>query len=175
MQGLWVMSTAGTKEGDDSPVVGDAVDTALVDRGDGGRVGGASDRNAVRRGDEDKTAIQTSSVAEGGAGDVDHNSGRADDSVRTGIRGEGMSEQPITELQILRAELTAMTEQYITERTANAKAHQEIARLRDVCDAAKQVDATWSADEPYPPYMDCVDTDALVGLRTALAGTKEGA
>ena len=52
---------------------------------------------------------------------------------------------------------------------------QEIARLRDVCDAAKQVDATWSADEPYPPYMDCVDTDALVGLRTALAGTKEGA
>ena len=72
-------------------------------------------------------------------------------------------------------QLTAMTEQYITERTANAKAHQEIARLRDVCDAAKQVDATWSADEPYPPYMDCVDTDALVGLRTALAGTKEGA
>jgi len=59
-------------------------------------------------------------------------------------------------------------------RAQLTQAQREIARLREVCDAAKQVDATWSADEPYPPYMDCVDTDALVGLRTALVCTKEG-
>ena len=81
-------------------------------------------------------------------------------------------------METLEQQLTVMTEQYITERTANAKAHQEIARLRSMeaetwAKAAELVE--WQANGIWFDHVREAYQRAAKLLRQQARGTKEGA
>lgn len=62
-------------------------------------------------------------------------------------------------------EIDRLKEEVRTMKAKRDLAAKQLAKLRK---AAKAVDATWNADEPYPLYMDAIDTDRLLALRKAL-------